>query len=285
MFNHVLVPLDGSIAAEAAVAYAMLLPSRVVTLLMVIPTVDTPGYDWLTDVADDTHHDEQGKRALTYLESVAAPRRDRNRTLKPVVAEGDPSERIIEAAKDASLILMTNHGHGTTSPTAYGRTVDRIARHSGKPVLVVRGLEQPGTLPVLDRIVVPLDGSDVAEEAAPLAMELSSQTGAPLHLVSVVDPALVPAGRTEVASDHANAYLASEQERLRSHAVEVTKEVRLGAPAAELIAAIKPGDLIVLSAFGAGSGKRWLLGGVADKLIRSASAPVLVIRPSKSGPA
>ena len=270
MFNHVLVPLDGSAAAEAAVDYALLLPSRRVTLLSVIPTVDTSGYDWLTDVADDAHHEEQQKHAA------------RGCAFECLVSVGDPSEQIVEASKVVSLILMTNHGHGTSAPTAYGRTVDRIARHSGKPVLVVRGTDAPGIKPVLSRIVLPLDGSDIAEEVAPLAMELSSQTGSPLHLVSVVDPALFPAGTVDTAADHANAYLASEQERLRSHAIEVTREVRIGTPAGELISTVRPDDLVVMSAFGSGSGKRWLLGGVAEKLIRSASAPVLVLRPSTS---
>lgn len=282
MFNHVLVPLDGSAAAEAAVDYALLLPSRKVTLLSVIPTADTSGYDWLTDVADDTHHEEQRVRTQHYLEAVASKHAARGCAFECIVSVGDPSEQIVDVSKPASLILMTNHGHGTSAPTAYGRTVDRIARHSGKPVLVVRGSESTGVKPQLSRIVLPLDGSDIAEEVAPLAMELSSQTGAPLHLVSVVDPALFPAGSAETAADHANAYLASEQERLRSHAIEVTREVRIGTPAGELISAVRPDDLIVMSAFGSGSGKRWLLGGVADKLIRSASAPVLVLRPSSA---
>ncbi len=282
MFNHVLVPLDGSAAAEAAVDYALLLPSRRVTLLSVIPTVDTSGYDWLTDVADDAHHEEQRTRSQSYLKAVASKHAARGCAFECLVSVGDPSEQIVEASKVVSLILMTNHGHGTSAPTAYGRTVDRIARHSGKPVLVVRGTDAPGIKPVLSRIVLPLDGSDIAEEVAPLAMELSSQTGSPLHLVSVVDPALFPAGTVDTAADHANAYLASEQERLRSHAIEVTREVRIGTPAGELISTVRPDDLVVMSAFGSGSGKRWLLGGVAEKLIRSASAPVLVLRPSTS---
>jgi nucleotide-binding universal stress UspA family protein len=82
-----------------------------------------------------------------------------------------------------------------------------------------------------------------------------------------------------VAEQLATGYLASEAERLRSHAIEVSTEVRTGSPAAELIAAVQPSDLVVMTAFGGGTGRRWLLGGVAGKLIRSAHAPVLVVRP------
>lgn len=283
MFSQLLVPLDGSTAAEAAIRYSTILPARVVTLLTVIPGPDDPGYDWLTDVASETHHEEQRAHALKYLETVAAACQQRGRTIRTVVAQGDPTKRVVEAAKDANLIIMTNHGYGSTSPTAYGRVVDRVARYANKPVLVIRAIPGQDMAPSFSRILVPLDGSDTAGEASPLAMELASQIGVPIHLISVVDPALIPASAIRAAEKLAEGYLASEAERMRSHAIEVTTGVRVGTPAAELIAAAGPSDLIVMTAFGAGTGQRWLLGGVADKLIRSAPAPVLVVRPTTIG--
>ena len=285
MFSHLLVALDGSPAAESAIAYAALLPSRVVTLLTVVPCAESSGYDWLTDIADDTHHQQRRQHAQNYLKAVSEHLKQRGRTVRMVVAEGDPAEQITHASSGANVVLMTNHGQGASSTAAYGSVVDRVVRHCEKPVLVVRGVETRGTLPSIDRIVVPLDGSSIAEEASPLAMELGSQLGVPVHLVSVVDPAWFPAGSLEHAAKHIADYLASEGERFRSHALEVTTEVRRGTPAAEIITAAGSSDLIVMTAFGAATGQRWRFGSVADKLIRFAPAPVLVIRPTASSSA
>lgn len=277
MFSHILIPLDGSVTAEAALSYANLLPARTFSLITVVPGPAAAGYDWETDIADDEHRREQREHAQAYLDSVSARVGQRGRVVHTHVVEGDPTEAIAAAAEHANVIVMTNHGHGADSAADYGQVVDRIARHAAKPVLVVRGDLLAN--PAINRIVVPLDGSETAEQAVPLAAELAVQIGTPLRLLSVVDPALVPPSALQHAADHARAYLASECERVRDHASDVGFDVLTGSPAAELIGACLPGDVIVMTAFGAGTGQRWLLGGVAGKLIRSAQAPVLVVRP------
>jgi nucleotide-binding universal stress UspA family protein len=55
-------------------------------------------------------------------------------------------------------------------------------------------------------------------------------------------------------------------------------ELRTGQPAPELLAALRPGDLVVLTPHGRGGVRRWLLGSVAEKLVRLAPAPVLLVR-------
>jgi nucleotide-binding universal stress UspA family protein len=280
MFSRVLVPLDGSPAAETAVAYTALIPARALTLLTVVPKPDTAGYDWETDVASDVQHAEQRARAEAYLAKIADDARAQlpGRQISLRVAEGDPSEQIIGASTDANLVVMTAHGHGATSSEAFGRVVDRVARHAGIPTLVIRGGDGIPAELALSRIVVPLDGSDVAGEAVPLATELACQTGTDMFLVSVVDPSFVPGASLDRAREVAGQYLASEAQRVSCHAVQVTTRVLTGVPAAEITALVGPADLIVVTAFGAGTGKRWLLGGVAGKLIRHAAAPVLVVR-------
>ena len=281
MFSHILVPLDGSTAAEAALAFANLLPARTISLITVLPRPAAAGYDWETEIADEEHREAQRAHAQAYLQSVSARVNQRGRVVHTHVVEGDPTEAIAAAADHANLIVMTNHGHGSESADDYGQVVDRIARHAAKPVFVVRG--DMAANPAIKRIVVPLDGSDTAEEAVPLAAELAVQIGTPLRLISVIDPALVPTTAIVAATEHARGYLASECERVRSHASDVGFDVLTGTPAAELIAASETGDVIVMTAFGAGTGQRWLLGGVAGKLIRSAPAPVLVVRPIAAG--
>jgi nucleotide-binding universal stress UspA family protein len=76
----------------------------------------------------------------------------------------------------------------------------------------------------------------------------------------------------------AETYLAAQVTRLRDRDLAATGETRTGIPAGELLAAVKPGDLVVVTTHGRGGVRRWLLGSVAEKLVRLASAPVLLVR-------
>jgi nucleotide-binding universal stress UspA family protein len=144
------------------------------------------------------------------------------------------------------------------------------------------------------RIVVPLDGSDVAEQALPEAQRLALLTGAPIHLVRVIDPTQLPwYGSYGVVMDAAtvqgvlgdeermgDAYLSSVAKRLEEMGITANTELRRGRAARELVAAAKTGDVIVLASHGRGGITRWLLGSVAEDVLRHASVPVLLIRAS-----
>jgi nucleotide-binding universal stress UspA family protein len=142
------------------------------------------------------------------------------------------------------------------------------------------------------RIVVPLDGSALAERALPQAQELARLGGAPLHLVRVVDLtrleqygayglALEYGGLATVLDDEAGtarAYLDGVAKRSSAARVTATTEVRRGLAARELVAAVRPGDLVVMATHGRGGLSRWLLGSVAEDVVRQAPVPVLLVR-------
>jgi nucleotide-binding universal stress UspA family protein len=141
------------------------------------------------------------------------------------------------------------------------------------------------------RIVVPLDGSPLAEQAVPAAEELSRLTGAPLHVVritAVVKPgqfgvftALEAAAYAEVVStDDAEsaAYLDEMRTRLSARGLTVTTELGRGDPARELIALMRPDDVIVMATHGRGGVGRALIGSVADEVVRRSSVPILLVR-------
>ena len=149
------------------------------------------------------------------------------------------------------------------------------------------------------RIIVPLDGSDIAELALPEAERMARLTGAPLRLIRVVDPTQMPwygvyadamgaavvqgaLGDEEHVSD---GYLAEVAARIEDLGIEVEYEVRHGRAAKELVAAAKDGDLIVMASHGRGGISRWLLGSVAEELVRHAAVPVLLVKATKVVPA
>ena len=145
------------------------------------------------------------------------------------------------------------------------------------------------------RIVVPLDGSELAERALPPAEEMARRFGAPLHLIRVADVTRVRFGANEAALEYAalggeltedeaeaRTYLEQSRERLVAAGVPtpVSAEVRRGLADRELLAAIRPGDLIVMVTHGRGGLGRLLIGSVAEPVMRHATVPILLIRAS-----
>ena len=141
------------------------------------------------------------------------------------------------------------------------------------------------------RIVVPVDGSELAELAIPHAVEMAEVTGADLHLVRVVDivsgqafgayVALEATGYAEALSAEAIEsmdYLGMLQERLTARGLRVTTETRRGPAAHELSQCVEAGDLIVMATHGRGGVRRWLLGSVAEEVLRHSPVPVLLVR-------
>jgi nucleotide-binding universal stress UspA family protein len=151
---------------------------------------------------------------------------------------------------------------------------------------------------VYRRIIVPLDGSELAEQALPQAEALAHLTGAPLHFARVIDPAGQGTLRTVMFHTDALAFqLLLEEERsaardylerieqdVRDRQHTVTVEYRQGPAADELLAIMQPGDLLVMATHGRGGLARWFLGSVAEAVVRRASVPVLLIRATPPTP-
>jgi nucleotide-binding universal stress UspA family protein len=147
---------------------------------------------------------------------------------------------------------------------------------------------------VYRRIVVPLDGSELAERALPDALQLAELAQAPLHLVRVVDLtrleqygayglALEYAGLEQVLSDEekaAKTYLDAQVSRLGAEGGRVTSELRRGFAPREIVAVTHPDDLVVMASHGRSGVSRWLLGSVAEEVVRHAEAPVMVVHVS-----
>jgi nucleotide-binding universal stress UspA family protein len=144
------------------------------------------------------------------------------------------------------------------------------------------------------RLLVPLDGSGLAETALPAAVSLAQQFNSRLILLRVVRPPEVT-GQTsggisygefvadlrERAIMEAEQYLHSQQGVLRQQGLHVDVLVAQGQNVAELILDNSVDldiDTIVMSTHGRGGLSRWVFGSVADKVLRRANVPVLLIR-------
>ncbi len=135
------------------------------------------------------------------------------------------------------------------------------------------------------KILVPLDGSPLAEAALPAAIDLSS--GATLLLLRAAEAHTLPgADPTEAQVEvvrEAEAYLARVEARLRSEGVEdITASVWYGNPVSVITEAaqLHGVDMIVMTTHGRSGLGRLVLGSVAESVIRSSRIPILIIRPT-----
>ncbi|HLZ30594.1 MAG TPA: universal stress protein [Chloroflexota bacterium] len=153
MYEHLLVPLDGSPAAERVLEHAEALASAfgsTVTLFRATVTAEallaqTAGAgQTVGDVGpliDPTPILEAERdEAVRYLDEVAARLKQHNLIVQTEHFEGAPAEQIVERARalDVSLILMSTHGRSGLARAVFGSVADAVLRHADCPVLLVR---------------------------------------------------------------------------------------------------------------------------------------------------
>jgi nucleotide-binding universal stress UspA family protein len=275
---RILVPVDGSPEASAALPYAAALatPGTEIVLLTVVPSA--------TD-AD---------AARAGLATAAQRLRVAGQTVRTEVATGNPARRIVDIAAElrAEMIVMASHGRGAIGRLIYGSVADRVGRESPVPVMVVRTKQlAPGPVGI-SRLVVPLDGSSRAESALPVATTISQRLGTPISLVRVVDPAdaMPPAVGVDEAipfeiydeaekelEQEARRYLEMMAQKLREQGLPMTTSVLVGSPASSIEEATHFGDVLVLSSHERTGVMRWLLGSLAEKLAREDESPVILV--------
>ena len=282
MIRRILVPLDGSAMAASVLPTVQTIAGFTgarLTLLTVVPP-DAP------DAAAPAAHAglAEAARQLGMAGCVA----------EPLVTRGAAAEQIVRLAETHDLIALATRARAGLGRLAAGSVADTVVRAAPAPVLLVRAAVAASTPPDPPRrILVPLDGSSAAEAALPLATELARRAGATLLLVRSTDMARTAergllrdlATRTaQQAAQAAGDYLAQFAARDPLAAVPVQFDIRHEPPADAILASASAGraDLIVMGTHGRGGLGRWLLGSVADAVVRAAPVPVLLVRP---GPA
>ena len=307
----VLTPIDGSPRALRAVPWAVKLagPDGTVVLLRVVPA--QPDYAellfGLIGAEDNiqTIEDAWSRTAAVDLDEAAELIGGSGVAVERMTAAGEPDEEIVAATqrRGVDMIAMASHGRGALGRAIFGSVADRVARSATVPVLILRTPDEAaGTQPVVSRIVVPLDGSEIARHALPVATKLAKQFAAPVHVVRAVDPVTtlpvapgvfgaVPPVDPEVtdqiwqeAESQAQATVREAVSQLKDEGIDASGATLNGSPFFAISEATKPGDLLVLTSHGRGGVRRWLLGSVAEKLIREADAPVILVpAPERDG--
>ena len=147
------------------------------------------------------------------------------------------------------------------------------------------------------KVIIPLDGSELSEQALPFCQFVASSMSVPIELVEAYDilpPAVHDRHTSQVVSEmlsdarrRSETYLTSIRERMETAGNAASVSMLYGAPADAIVAlaSADPDALVVMSTHGRGGIVRWALGSVADKVLHIVSNPMLVVRANAARPA
>ena len=302
MYKRMLVPLDGSELAEVVFPYAKELAARL-DLDVILLHVYSPEERELIPM-----HQSYVERAAEIIRRESEEVREKT-GIQPggkaleargELAVGHPAEEILRYAdgNDIDVILMATHGRSGVRRWAMGSVADKVLRASGVPVWLVRaGIPEEIVYDKWPRrtILVPLDGSELAESVLSHVEAVAKQRGAELVdvvLLTVCEPLFFPSDYPPAipltGERLAEQYLAGVEKRFKNVGLKVRSEVLVGEPLAG-----KPADeivdyanrnhfnLIVIATHGRSGISRWAYGSVAEKVLLGVSSPIFLVRPVK----
>jgi nucleotide-binding universal stress UspA family protein len=297
MARRIVVPLDGSAFAEAALPAAVRV-ARQTGAQVELVTVHQPQLGGASPIAAMEVDARQREQEVAYLARKAEQIVTEARLLvTTAVLDGPVVTQLAAHAQShgAALVVMSTHGRAAVSRFFLGSTADRLIRELHCPILLVHSAQAAAALAAGEtlRVLVPLDGSTLAESILDqVAAVLPEATE--LELVRVVVPPLatgpaVAIGWTPVAGEvleeelaRAGEYLRTVAARLRQRGFGVQAEVLTDlSPTGAIVnrAAERQCDAIAISTRATGGLERAVLGSVADKVIRAVQLPVLVWNP------
>lgn len=301
MYRMIMAPTDGSGFDREAIRVALRIAERSHAKLRLvrvhcIGALFGMASDFETATIPVDVLGQERDRIVSELNSLAAECRKRCDVDIAVSVEDGPVPDALHAYANyngVDLIVMSSHGRGEVARLALGSVTDLLIRRTTIPVLVVK--PHPSYVDSIapdafKRIVVPLDGSSVAEQILPRVVALAKVEESELTLLRVVVPRTSSQKSTSYSSTPwwdkdvaaAGAYLFRTADGLREEDLRIKTDVVIGEDIAQSIAdyAGREGaDLIAIATHGRGGFTRALRGSVADVLTRSSRTSMLVLRP------
>jgi nucleotide-binding universal stress UspA family protein len=304
MHKVIMAPTEGSDSERAVISVAVKLAQRfdadlhlvrVLAAPLVIETVPRPP---VLAISEQTLRDERLAR-LRKLEALGTECRALGDIRVITALEDGPVAAALRdyAIKfDVDLIVMSSHSRGGIKRIRLGSVTDYLIRRTNIPVLVVK---PPASFlaatpeETSSRIVVPLDGSALAEQILPDVAALASQLNSTVSLLQVLTPLTysqteimqpgLPSWDTDMAIADAN--LARAEKYLTEKGLTASKEIVLSEDIATAIldySARTSADLIAIATSGAGGMRRFVVGTVADKVTQRSPISLLVFHPKPS---
>ena len=279
MIERIFVPLDCSDLAEAVLPYVERL------------AMGTGIKVRLLTVAKD---EPDRERANSYLKSKQTQLKKRAVEASISVASDGEAETILSEAEawEADLIAMSTHGRSGALRWVFGSVADKVIHATNRPLLLVRSApeERPAAIK-MDRILVPLDGSELSLGVLPYVEGIAAALGASLVLFSAVTPpqtyadmemgAPPAAGLIEDLVSLTQSFLTEVEKEITARGVKVHSMVTIGYSTSEIVRVAREVEagLIAIATHGRSGVNRWIMGSVADGVLRRSALPCLIVRP------
>ncbi len=301
MAGRILVPLDGSALAEQALPCAVTLARGLSSELYLLRVIWIP--EDLLEILDETLAETDvimerlESEAHEYLAPLAEELGAGDPVIHYAVRRGPVAETILEFIDRNHIdqIVMATHGYSGIRHWTHGSVAERVLQTARVPLLLVRASEQEQPI---DRrkqvacrsILVPLDGSPLAEKILPVVANTVRAFGGKLTLFQVpianvsgwmTGEWFVPIqGVLETAEEDSQQYLNDVAQRLQGQGLDVDTATAIGPVASSIIehAEANHVDLIAMCTHGRTGLARWALGSVADRVLRAGGTPILLVR-------
>lgn len=297
----ILATTDFSDESRSGVRYAVALGEKLNAAVALLHVIEPPsrlsGVESVVLAREDS---EVTKLAREQLAMLAKREGTGGVAVTSSVRTGNPFHEITIAAREdaADLIVIATHGYTGAKRVLLGSTAERVVRHAPCPVLTVPTSStsgRAGKTPPLKakKILVPMDFSDLSKDAFPWATFLAVQFRAEVVLLHVVEKFPVDYLMGRELTSHAIVPLIKQAEAdleraaadlAKSIGIKISSAVREGKPHEEICEAAKAlaVDLVVLTTHGHTGLKHVWLGSTAERVVRHAHCPVLVVRATKS---
>ena len=294
MFDHIVVPLDGSDLSEAVLSYVAPLARSLDSMVVLLHADDYP-YSDMFGMDVPVRGKESQSRVSDYLRSVSERLSSNGVRCYTHHEVGTPASVIFRYIEERNpdLVAMSTHGRSGLRRVVVGSVTTTILPRAQTPVLVVhpKGDEIPQDTS-FENLIVPLDMSSRSEEILPVAAQLGEALDLESTLVTCIpSPSQVYTGSVpevypypddllQQAQDASDEYLQEVSTALRGgHNLEVHSETLEGGPASRIVdcAQAQSNSLIAMCTQGRTGLGRWVLGSVTDAVIRTGNTPVLVV--------
>lgn len=301
MFERILVPLDGSPRAEMIFGQLSRILRREESELALLRVVDVGSVLAAADAAGrvdmERLTDEERQRAQVYIEEQVRRIAERGVRVSGRVAQGMAAETILAQAEalGATMIALATHGRSGVKRWMMGSVAEKVLRGSAVPVLLLRSFRrtpegdlEPAAVEEAPfrRILVPTDGSPASEAALGPASTMARLFQSEVLILHAEMPRVLPGegfGRYQVlppTPSWEDPVTERAVERLKTSGLRTERVTVSGDAAAEILdlARARGVDLIVMATHGRSGVSRLFLGSVAERVLRSAEVPLLLVR-------
>lgn len=297
MLHHILVGIDGSPLAETILSYVTALAKNTgadITLIHVVHLSEEVRSNEAYRLLQPSVAQAKAN-AHDYLHRLAQRLNDAGITAHSRVLVGVAATEIVHCAEQEGmdLIALATHGRSGLQRWFYGSVAEKVLHTTRTPLLLIRPTEDRITVPqALSQIVVPLDGSPLAEAALPMAETISTSCHIPLVLLRVVeietiafsDPAGMVGANYQALLDglqqDADSYVAQLAQSMQKKGVTVQTATPIGLPADKIAEYTQThsGSLVVMATHGRSGLAEVVLGSVARRVVLHGDTPTLIVR-------